>query len=183
VPDHPLSRQADHATMLPQNALAGLGFGSTGLIEPSPSAPGMAPLSAVRTIAFRGMSAPDRLLVPIEGGKDAPFEFKRVFTITVDRPGVIGGHHAHRLCSQLLVCLTGVCEVVSRVDDSGAVRVDRLDRPDQGLLIPPTVWAEQHYFTHPCVLMVLCDRGYEAADYLRNFHEFLDFRRGLVVGA
>ncbi len=139
-------------------------------------------LTEVKTIAFRAMSAPDRMLVPFEAGADVPFPIRRVFTINADKAGLVGGRHAHRRCSQLLVCLSGACDVVSRIDGSDRVRVDRLDRADRGLLIPPGIWAEQHYRDDRTVLMVLCDQGYDAADYIRDFDQFERYR-GLAVAA
>lgn len=132
-------------------------------------------LRDIKSFTFRSMPGPDRMLVPIEAGADIPLSIARVFTINA-KAGVIGGRHAHRRCSQLLICLTGAVEVVSRIDGSGQVRVDRLDCPDQGVLIPPGIWAEQRYLADPTVLMVLCDRGYEADDYIRDFAAFEAYR-------
>ncbi len=132
-------------------------------------------LRDVTPFAFRALPAPGRTLVPIESGADIPFPIARVFTINA-KAGVIGGQHAHRRCSQLLICLEGAVEVVSRIDGSGQVRSDRLDRPHQGVLIPPGIWAEQRYLADPTVLMVLCDQGYDADDYVRDFAAFEAFR-------
>lgn len=147
------------------------------------SLPRLRVLSDVRLLPFRGMSAEDRMIVPIEAEKDAPFPIRRVFTIRAERDGLVGGRHAHRECSQLLVCLHGVVEVTCIADDPDRPLVFRLERPDQGLLVPPSIWAEQRYLGDQVVLMVLCDRGYEASDYIRDFDAFRIYRGGGVAVA
>ena len=44
-----------------------------------------------------------------------------------------------------------------------------------GLLIPPGIWSTQEYLVDNAVLMVMCDRGYEAADYIRDYNDFKTF--------
>jgi hypothetical protein len=136
----------------------------------------LAPLSDVSVIPFRGMSAEDRLLVAFEGERQVPFPIRRVFTVNASRAGLVGGQHAHRRCRQLLVCLHGVCEVTCIADDRQKPSLIRLDRPDIGVLVPPTIWAEERYVTAATVLMVLCDQLYDAADYIRDWSEFAALR-------
>jgi hypothetical protein len=50
-----------------------------------------------------------------------------------------------------------------------------LENMDAGLLVPPGIWAREEYITDGAVLMVLCDRGYEAEDYLRDYNDFKTF--------
>jgi hypothetical protein len=134
-------------------------------------------LSDVRPILFRAMAAEDRSIVPIEAGKEAPFDILRVFTIRATRAGLVGGRHAHYRCTQLLICVEGACDVLCSAGLPGEEdRIWRLDDPARGLLIPPTIWAEQRYLADPTVLTVLCDRPYEADDYIRDLEAFRSFR-------
>lgn len=135
----------------------------------------LAILDDVQLLQFRALPAPDRTLVPVETGADMPYEVKRLFTITARKRDLVGGQHAHRQCHQLLICVSGACDVVCRIDSMNERRF-RLDRPEQGLLIPPSIWAEQIYLEDPTVLTVLCDRVYEAEDYIRDFETFLAYR-------
>ena len=136
----------------------------------------LAVLDDVHEIAFRGMPADDRLVVPLEAGRNVPFEIRRVFTVQARRAGLVGGRHAHRVCRQLLVCVHGVCEV-----SCAALLEERrsfiLDRPDRGLLIPASIWGEQLYQTADTVLMVLCDQHYDADDYIRDPEAYQAYRR------
>jgi dTDP-4-dehydrorhamnose 3,5-epimerase-like enzyme len=136
----------------------------------------LASLSDVRTVPFRAMSAADRTLVPFEAEREVPFPIRRVFTINATRAGLVGGQHAHRRCQQLLVCLHGVCEVACIADDPKHPTIIRLDRPDRGVLVPPTIWAEERYVTPETVLMVFCDQLYDPADYIRDWADFARLR-------
>jgi len=55
-----------------------------------------------------------------------------------------------------------------------------LNHPNVGLYIPPGIWAEQRYKTRDAALTVLCDRVYEAEDYIREYSEFLIYRQELL---
>lgn len=111
-------------------------------------------------------------LMTYEGNKTIPFEVNRLFTIHATE-AVVRGKHAHKACSQLLIVLEGACRVVC--DDGIKQKAQMLTHPSQGLFIPPSLWAEQHYEPNT-VLMVLADKPYDESDYLRNYQEFLTFR-------
>ncbi len=126
----------------------------------------------------------DVRLVPIQLVRDAkgalavmdnarlPFESKRVFAV-FDADSFPRGRHAHYACSQLLVCLTGRVSVTC--DDGRARRTWELTSAAEGLLIPPGIWGEQDY-ADGAVLLVLCDRSYEAEDYIRDYQTFLTYK-------
>ncbi|HUA52349.1 MAG TPA: FdtA/QdtA family cupin domain-containing protein [Candidatus Sulfotelmatobacter sp.] len=135
----------------------------------------LAVLDDVKLIAFRGLPADDRTVVAFEAERAVPFPIRRVFTVHARRAGLVGGRHAHRVCQQLLVCLHGACEVTCAAELDQR-RSFRLERPDQGLWIPATIWGEQRYLTDDTVLMVLCDQLYDADDYLRDPEAYMRFR-------
>jgi len=101
-----------------------------------------------------------------------PFLIKRIFNIRSEKNS-IRGKHAHRLCSQLLICSNGSIEVIC--DDSFDQKVFILDRPNLGLLIPPGIWAEQKYLQHNSSMTVVCDRLYESEDYISDYDKFKEF--------
>jgi hypothetical protein len=112
-------------------------------------------------------------LVVAEGERDLPFRIARVFTVRAEE-GVERGRHAHRRCAQFLIAVGGLIEV--HCDDGRARRVFTLDRGDQGLLVPPLVWASERFRAAGSVLLVLCDRPYEEDDYIRDYDAFLAVR-------
>lgn len=130
-------------------------------------------LKDVTSIHFPLIDSKEASLHVYESGTHIPFSIQRLFTIKA-REVCTRGLHAHKECTQLLVCLEGRCVVT--VDDGEAQKEVVLDQPNLGLLIPPSVWAEQVYETNT-VLLVLTDRPYEEADYLRKYEDFLEFRK------
>ena len=112
-------------------------------------------------------------LVVVEG-EIIPFSIKRVFNVRQQK-GDIRGKHAHRHCSQLLICTNGAVEV--KCDDISTTEIYVLDKPNFGLFIPPGIWADQKYIENNTILTVLCDRPFEEADYLRNYEDFKLFSK------
>lgn len=106
-----------------------------------------------------------------EFGRDLPFTPKRYFVVFNVPSAEVRGEHAHRQCQQFLVCVSGSMSVV--VDDGTRREEFLLDRPDAGLHIPPLVWATQYRFSPDAVLLVFASEHYAAADYIRNYDEFL----------
>ena len=99
----------------------------------------------------------------------APFSIKRVFNVRALK-GSIRGRHAHRNCSQLLICSNGALEVFC--DNYSETSTYILDKPNLGLLISPGVWSEQKYLKEDTILTVLCDQKYNEEDYLRDYEKF-----------
>lgn len=109
----------------------------------------------------------------IEWNKFLPFSVKRIF-YTYDVPGTeVRGEHAHKVCHQFLIALHGSLHVIT---DNGSSRDEFvLDSPTWGLHIPSGVWGIQYKHSDDCVLLVLASEKYEAADYIRNYDEYLEY--------
>jgi hypothetical protein len=107
-----------------------------------------------------------------ESGMQVPFDTRRVFTVSA-MGGDVRGDHAHKQCSQLMVCVTGQIRVIC--DDGSSVTDYLLDSMKHGLLVLPGTWAKEEYITDGAVMMVLCDRKYEEDDYIRNYEDFRQF--------
>lgn len=128
----------------------------------------------VRLIEFWFIADPTGELVPYEADINLPIPIARVFTVSNAPVGAGRGEHAHYSCNQVLVCLQGAVDVVC--DDGRDKRTFHLTEPHIGLHVPPSIWAAQRYLADKTCLMVLCDRPYEEADYLRDYAGFLEFR-------
>ena len=131
-------------------------------------------LKDVRWIEFSSSARADGELYVMQAGAEVPFELVRVFVVRA-AVGATRGRHAHRRCSQLLVCVGGAVDVTC--DDGAGTASFVLDSPRRGLLVPPTIWAEQKYSQPHSTLMVLCDRPYEAEDYIHGMDAFVKYRR------
>jgi hypothetical protein len=104
---------------------------------------------------------------------DLPFAIVRLFFVRA-AAGAQRGMHAHRRCSQFMMCVSGAIEVTC--DDGEAKRTLVLDRPNLGLLVPPSIWATEIYRETGSVLAVACDRPYEQDDYIHDYDEFRRYR-------
>lgn len=103
--------------------------------------------------------------------RQIPFEPRRYF-IVYDVPSrEVRGEHAHRECHQFLVCLKGSCAVVA--DDGQNKTEVLLDAPHRGLYLPPMTWGIQYKYSADAMLLVFASHHYDAADYIREYDEFL----------
>jgi hypothetical protein len=114
-------------------------------------------------------------LVFMENHAPVPFNIERLFAVSGVPAGAVRGDHAHKACGQALVCLQGICTVLC--DDAERKQAFRLEGPGTLLYVPPMIWASETYEVPNTVLMVLADQRYDAADYLRDYEEWLALRR------
>jgi UDP-2-acetamido-3-amino-2,3-dideoxy-glucuronate N-acetyltransferase len=100
-----------------------------------------------------------------------PFEAKRYFMV-FDVPSIeTRGEHAHRQCQQFLICVRGNVSVVA---DDGVQREEFvLNRPNLGLHLPRMTWGIQYKYSADAVLLVFASHYYDAADYIRDYDEFV----------
>ena len=106
-----------------------------------------------------------------EASKHVPFEIKRYFLVFDVQSQDIRGEHAHRKSQQFLICVHGSCHCV--VDDGTTREQFLLNHPRVGLYIPPMCWCVQYNYSSDAVLLVLASDRYDAADYIRDYSEFL----------
>lgn len=102
-----------------------------------------------------------------------PFTVKRVFYLFDVPSDAARGGHAHKQQSQVLIALSGSFNVV--IKSKTETQIYTLNKPDQGLLIPPGWWREMENFSSGAVCLVLASDVFDEADYIRNFDEFLLF--------
>ena len=118
----------------------------------------------------------DGEVIVAEAAAQVPFRIERMFALAAPA-GATRGHHAHRLCSQFMICVSGAVDVVC--EDGRSKNIFALDRRNQALLVPPGLWNTVEFRRSDSVLVVLCDRVYEAEDYIRDYAEFLSFRESV----
>lgn len=115
----------------------------------------------------------DGEVVVAEAMQHIPFAIARLFVLRAPQ-GAERGHHAHRLCSQFMICVHGIVDILC--DDGRNRRIFSLDRSNLALVAPPSIWNTVTFRQPDSVLAVLCDRAYEEHDYIRDYSEFLAFR-------
>ncbi|WP_255536116.1 WxcM-like domain-containing protein [Polynucleobacter sp. 30F-ANTBAC] len=110
-----------------------------------------------------------------EFGKDLPFLPRRCFWVFGVPNKEIRGEHAHKECGQFLVAVSGSVSVLL---DNGTHQSEIvLNKPHLGIYIPPGVWGVQYKYSQDAVLMVLASHGYDANDYIRNYDDFLTYKK------
>jgi UDP-2-acetamido-3-amino-2,3-dideoxy-glucuronate N-acetyltransferase len=102
---------------------------------------------------------------------DVPFVPRRWFFVYGVPSREIRGEHAHRVCHQFLVCVSG--QVMVAVDDGHNRAEVLLDDPTLGVYIPPLVWGSQFRYDPDSVLLVLASHEYDPDDYIREYDSFL----------
>lgn len=128
-------------------------------------------MPALEIVTFKSIGDGRGRLVALEGGRNIPFEIRRVYYLTGMTPDQPRGFHAHRKLQQVAISISGRCRMV--LDDGRSRDEVWLDNPDMGLLIGNMIWREMHDFSPDCVLLVLASEYYDEADYIRSYEEFL----------
>jgi hypothetical protein len=143
--------------------------------ETQPVSEELATVAAVRLIELPRYSRDDGEVVVAQVAAQVAFPIARVFTVTAPLDA-LRGEHAHIRCTQFMLCVHGAVEIVC--DDGREKSTFHLNRNNLALCVPPAIWNNIFFRHDESVVMVLCDRPFEEDDYLRDYSEFLAFRKG-----
>ena len=113
-------------------------------------------------------------LTYIYGNEAIPFSISRVFYIYDVPSGKDRGAHAHKECWQFIIAASGAFEV--QLSDGEHEHVVQLNRPFQGLLVPPGIWAHERSFTTGALCLVLASHPFSETDYIRDFNAYKKWR-------
>ena len=114
-------------------------------------------------------------LTVVQNGETLPFNVKRVYYLYDVPGGEERGSHAHRDLSQLIIAASGSFTVT--LDDGKCKRAFFLNRPYQGLYVKSGIWRDLSDFSSGAVCMVLASDVYLKEDYIRDYQEFLEYRK------
>ncbi len=114
-------------------------------------------------------------LTEIENGKIDGFDTERLFFIYDIPGGASRGGHAHKTLRELIVAASGSFDVY--VNDGTRERTFHLNRPSQALLLSAGVWEELRDFSSGAVALVLASKHYDGEDYIRDFEQFVDYKK------
>jgi dTDP-4-dehydrorhamnose 3,5-epimerase-like enzyme len=134
----------------------------------------MKSLDDIRVVDVSCFSDRQGPLVAYTGIDDFGINIHRVF-IVAGHANSLRGKHAHKELTQILICAHGTCCVVC--DDGGERREFVLNQANRALVVPNGIWAEQLYVDEGTILVVLCDLPYDESDYIRNYDDYLTFRK------
>lgn len=104
-----------------------------------------------------------------------PFEVKRIYYLYAIPENQERGAHAHKELFQLLLAASGSFTV--ELDDGKSTKKLFLNQPSQGLLIKPGIWRNLTDFSFGSTALVLASEYYTETDYIRNYDEFLKYRK------
>ena len=111
----------------------------------------------------------------VENDGSLPFDTRRVYYLYDVPGGSSRGAHAHKNLSQLIIAASGSFQVT--LDDGHLKRTFFLNRPYEGLLVRPGIWRDLNDFSSGAVCMVLASDVYKKEDYIRDYQEFLTWRK------
>ncbi len=104
-----------------------------------------------------------------------PFLPERAFFVHHVPSAKVRGEHAHKVCEQVLIALGGSVKVV--VDDGHVRQQFSVADGSRGLYIPAGIWATQYDYSPDCVLAVFASHKYDESDYLRDYDQYLAYRK------
>ena len=120
---------------------------------------------------IKHISDPRGELIVSEIASELPFTPMRFFSVINVPSSEIRGAHAHKQCSQFLICLNGSVRVL--LDDGSTRREVILDRPEMGIYMPPMIWGTQYRYSPDAILLVFASLEYQPGDYIRNYDDFI----------
>jgi len=114
-------------------------------------------------------------ITAVNNGLEVPFNIQRVYYLYDVPGGEARGGHAHRDLQQLIIAASGSFDLM--VDDGKVKRTFQLNRPNQGVFMPAGLWRELNNFSSGSICLVLASIPYSETDYLRDYQEFLNFKK------
>ena len=112
-------------------------------------------------------------LTSLDDNTKIPFSVKRIYYLYDVPGGAERGGHGHKGLHQLIVAASGCFDVV--LDDGKNKKVVELNRSYYGLYVVPGIWREIINFSSGAICLVLASEKYDAADYIRDYEEYLKY--------
>lgn len=128
------------------------------------------PLSRCHWIDFRCAKEPRGNLSFIEGGRDIPFDIKRIYYLYDVPSGSERAGHAHRDLTQVFISMSGSFDL--HLDDGFEQQTVHMNRSHHGFLVCSWVWRVVNNFSGNAVCLVLASEHYAESDYIRNENDF-----------
>lgn len=111
----------------------------------------------------------------IEEFKHIPFKIERTYWIYDVPGGEERGGHAYKINQEFIVALSGSFDVT--LDNGHEKKTFSLNRSYYGLYIPEGWWRMMDNFSTNSLAMILASSPYSPEDYIRDYNEFLKWKR------
>ena len=110
----------------------------------------------------------------VQNNTHIPFEIKRTYWLYDVPGGESRGGHAYRETEEFVIALSGSFDVI--LDDGKEKKIFHLNRSYYGLYIPKGMWREMDNFSTNSLALEFASTKYDAADYIRDYDEFLKLK-------
>lgn len=117
----------------------------------------------------------EKSVIAVNNGEDIPFWIKRIFYIYDIPQTAVRGMHAHKYCHEILIAVNGCFDV--ELNDGVNKRTVTLNNLNNGLYIPPGIWATERKYSSDAVCLVLASDKYDSDDYINEYSDFLKYRQ------
>lgn len=114
-------------------------------------------------------------LTVVHNQLSVPFSVERIYYLYDVPSNAERGGHAHKELHQLIIAASGSFTII--LDDGLGKKSFLLNNPNIGLLVVPGIWRELRNFSSGSVCLVLASMKYVASDYIRDYHEFLSYKK------
>ena len=132
-------------------------------------------VSAARMVELSRIRTEVGDLVTVEQGHDFGWVPTRTYFLYDIPDESMRGGHAHKELHQLIVAVSGSFDVLLK--DGVGEKLITLRSPQKGLLLPPGLWREILNFSGGSICLVLASHKYDESDYIRDWNEFLNFKK------
>jgi hypothetical protein len=106
---------------------------------------------------------------------DLPFEIDRVYYLYDVPSDSTRGGHSHYELEQYVVAVSG--SFIFVLDDGKDKKEIFLNNPSKALHIKKGIWREMKEFSGGSICLVLASMLYTESDYIRDYQEFLKYRK------
>lgn len=114
-------------------------------------------------------------LTVVHNQSSVPFSVERIYYLYDVPSNAERGGHGHKELYQLIIAASGSFTIT--LDDGTTKASFMLNNPNKGLLIVPGIWRELSDFSSGSVCLVLASMKYAASDYIRDYQEFLSYKK------
>ena len=107
--------------------------------------------------------------------EDVPFPVRRIYWISDFKSGAVRGNHAHKNLTQMMIPIVGSLDLV--LHDGVDSETIQLSAGDEPAVIKPGMWRVMKNASENAVVMVLASEVYIESDYIRDWNQYLDWRK------
>ena len=127
----------------------------------------------IKTFKLRKITNSNGSLIPVDLKKFQKFKIRRLF-ILYGKKNDIRGDHAHKICSQIFIPISGKIKLEIFNKKIKKEMILSLKRK-QGVIVGPLNWCTIRFLENSSSIMVLCKYKFLEKEYIRNFKNFLKY--------